>query len=219
MEKYILAHDIGTSGDKATLYDRDGKLIASELVEYPVYYPQAGYVEQDPEDWWNAVCTGTKRILEKSGVKNSEIAVVSFSAQMMGCVLVDANGDPMRRSLIWADTRSTEQEKRMLDTVGMKNGYNITGHRISASYSVSKLLWVKDYQREIYDKSAKMLNAKDFVIRRLTGRFVTDFSDACGTNLFDLKEKCWSEELIHAYGVRRDLLPEALPSKPIQVEV
>ena len=215
MEKYILAHDVGTIGDKATLYDLQGTLIASELVEYPIYYPGANSVEQDPEDWWNAVCTATRLLLEKSGVKNSEIAVVSFSAQMMGCVLVDKNGDPMRRALIWADTRSTVQEKRMLDTVGMKNGYNITGHRISASYSVSKLLWVKDNQPEIYNKSAKMLNAKDFIIRRLTGKFVTDYSDACGTNLFDLKQKCWSEELISAYGVRRDLLPEALPSTAI----
>lgn len=215
MENYILAHDLGTSGNKATLYDMNGRLAASELVEYPTYYPQAGYVEQDPEDWWRAVCTATRVLLEKSGVKSNEIAAVSFSGQMMGCVLTDANGDPLRRALIWADTRSTAQEHRMIDAVGMADGYQITGHRLSASYGAAKLLWVKDNQPELYEKCDKMLNAKDFIIKRLTGKFVTDYSDASGTNLFDLKEKRWSDRLVKAFEIRESLLPEAHPSADI----
>ena len=215
MKQYILAHDLGTSGNKATLYDLEGRLAASELVEYPTYYPQPGWVEQEPEDWWKAVCTATRLLLEKSGISKEEIAAVSFSGQMMGCVLVDAKGDPVRRALIWADTRSVAQEQRMVDAAGMAEGYRITGHRLSASYGAAKLLWVKDNQPELYQKSAKMLNAKDFIIRRLTGRFVTDYSDASGTNLFDLTGKTWSDSLVKAFGIREDLLPEACPSTDI----
>lgn len=215
MEKYILAHDLGTSGNKATLYDLQGRLAASRLVEYPTYYPQAGWVEQDPEDWWQAVCRATRALLESAGISGSEIAAVSFSGQMMGCVLVDEAGDPLRRALIWADTRSTAQERRMLEAVSIAEGYRITGHRLSASYGAAKLLWVKERQPEVYHRSCKLLNAKDFIIHRLTGRFVTDYSDASSTNLFDLNTKTWSEPLVKAFGLRMDLLPEAHPSSDV----
>lgn len=215
MADYLLAHDLGTSGNKATLYDSEGNLCAAELVGYPTYYPRPGWVEQDPEDWWHAVCTATRILLEKAGISPHEIAGVSFSGQMMGCVLVDEAGNALRRALIWADTRSTEEERRMLEAAGAERGYRITGHRLSASYSAAKLCWVKNHQPELYGKAYKMLNAKDYIVCRLTGRFVTDYSDASGTNLFDLEKKTWSQELIEAFGLRKDLLPELHASADI----
>ena len=152
MADYLLAHDLGTSGNKATLYDSEGNLCASELVSYPTYYPYSGWVEQDPEDWWHAVCAATRALLEKAAVSPHEIAGVSFSGQMMGCVLVDRDGKALRRALIWADTRSTEEERQMLKAVGAERGYRITGHRLSASYGAAKLCWVKNHQPEIYGK-------------------------------------------------------------------
>ena len=208
MADYLLAHDLGTSGNKATLYDSEGNLCASELVSYPTYYPYSGWVEQDPEDWWHAVCAATRALLEKAAVSPHEIAGVSFSGQMMGCVLVDRDGKALRRALIWADTRSTEEERQMLKAAGAERGYRITGHRLSASYGAAKLCWVKNHQPEIYGKAYKMLNAKDYIVGRLTGNFVTDYSDASSTNLFDLEKKTWSIELIEAFGLRADLLPE-----------
>lgn len=212
MDGYILAHDLGTSGNKATLYRPDGTLAASVVKAYPVSYPHPGWVEQDPEDWWQAVCASTRELLVASGAASGEILCVSFSAQMMGCLLVDRAGTPLRPMITWADTRASLQEKRMLEAVPMETVYRITGHRASASYSAAKLLWVRDNEPEVYHKAYKMLHAKDFIIHRLTGRFVTDYSDASGTNLFDLETKTWSETLCDAWDIPRELLPEAYPS-------
>lgn len=210
--QYILAHDLGTSGNKATLYREDGVLTASLTMGYPIHYPHPGWVEQDAEDWWKAVCETTKRLLESSKITPDRIAGVSFSAQMMGCLLVDCEGNPLRPMITWADTRASRQEKKMLEAVDMETVYRITGHRASASYSAAKLLWVQEQEPEIFARAVKMLQAKDFLIYRLTGNFVTDFSDASGTNLFDLKAKQWSHVLCGAWGIPMSLLPEAHPS-------
>ena len=211
----ILAHDLGTSGNKATLYRADGTLVASCVHEYPTSYPQPGFVEQDPEDWWNAVCASTRELLEKTGMRPERIAAVSFSAQMMGCLPVDREGNPLRPMIIWADTRAVEEERWMVERIGMERGYEITGHRLSASYSAAKLLWVRRREPDIYRRCYKMLHAKDFIICRLTGEFVTDYSDASGTNLFDIRAKMWSEEILRALDLDEELLPELHPSTDI----
>ena len=212
MEQYILAHDLGTSGNKATLYNLEGVLTASLVRDYPTYYPHNGWVEQSAEDWWEAVCASTKSLLEESGVSPSNISCVCFSAQMMACLLLDGDGVPMRNALIWADTRSAEQERYMLGRVDMQAGYRITGHRLGASYSAAKLLWVKEHEPEIYQKADKMINAKDYIVYKLTGRLMTDYSDASGTNLLDIGTKRWSGELLEAFDIRGALLPDLYPS-------
>ena len=211
----ILAHDLGTSGNKATLYRADGTLVASCVHEYPTSYPQPGFVEQDPEDWWNAVCASTRELLEKTGMRPERIAAVSFSAQMMGCLPVDREGNPLRPMIIWADTRAVEEERWMVERIGMERGYEITGHRLSASYSAAKLLWVRRREPDVYRRCYKMLHAKDFIICRLTGEFVTDYSDASGTNLFDIRAKMRSEEILRALDLDEELLPELHPSTDI----
>lgn len=215
MDGYILAHDLGTSGNKATLYRPDGTLAASVVASYPVFYPHPGWVEQDPEDWWQAVCASTRKLLEKSGADPREILCVSFSGQMMGCLLVDRDGVPLRPMITWADTRAGAQEKRIMEAVGMERVYAITGHRASASYSAAKLLWVRDNEPEVFARAHRMLHAKDFLVYRFTGRFLTDYSDASGTNLFDLRKKCWSEEICQGLDIPMELLPEAVPSATV----
>ena len=214
-KKYILAHDLGTSGNKATLYDVDGVLRCSVVCDYPTYYPQDSFVEQDPNDWWKAVCDSTKGLMQRAGIGAESILCVSFSAMMMGCLPVDKDGNALRRMLIWADTRSAAQEKEMIARVGMERGYRITGHRLSASYSAAKLMWVRDNEPEVYAKTDKMLHAKDYIIHKLTGKFVTDYSDASGTNLLDIEKKQWSEEMIEALEIPAHILPELHASKDI----
>ncbi|MDR3173257.1 MAG: FGGY-family carbohydrate kinase [Treponema sp.] len=209
---YILAHDLGTSGDKGTLFSLDGKMAASALYEYPVLYPRPGWVEQDPEELYRAVCVSTRELLEKAQVRPADIAALCFSGQMMGCLLVDSRGLPLRNLITWADTRAASQAAEMEKVLGMERVYRITGHRISASYSAAKLLWVRDHEEEIYRRAAKMLLAKDYIVFRLTGRQATDYSDAGGTNLFDINKLCWSEEIVRDLGIPRNLLPEPLPS-------
>lgn len=219
MAEYLLAHDLGTSGNKAVLYRADGTLAASSLYEYETLYPFAGAVEQDPAKWWEAVCRSTKKLLAEANVAGGEIAAVSFSGQMMGCLLVGWSGEPLRNMLIWADTRGTAQEAFMKSRMDAERAYRITGHRISASYSAAKLLWVKEHEPELYKKSWKMIHAKDYIIYKLTGNLVSDYSDASGTNLFDLEKKAWSEELLVAYGIPESLLPELHPSTDIAGKV
>jgi xylulokinase len=212
MGKYILAHDLGTSGNKATLFSLEGKLGAGVLCEYPVLYPGGNAVEQDPEDYWKAVCLSTRQLLEKAGVQGGDVEAVCFSGQMMGCLLVDSEGRPLRNILIWADSRAGRQEQDMIRRAGMEKTYRITGHRISASYSAAKLLWIRENEPEIFRRSHKMLLAKDYIIFKLTGKFVTDYSDASGTNLFNLTEKKWDREILKALDISEDLLPEVRPS-------
>jgi xylulokinase len=208
MSKYLLSHDLGTSGNKAVLFALDGKMVGSMVAVYPVYYPAEGYVEQSPGDWWKAVCVSTKSLLENSGISGNDVAAVSFSGQMMGCLIVDDSGEPLRNSIIWADTRAANEEEEMIRRIGMEQGYRITGHRLSASYSAAKLLWLKNHENDAYKKAFKMLNAKDYIIYRLTGNFITDYSDASGTNLFNITEKKWDDLILSALEIPVSLLPD-----------
>lgn len=215
MSRYLLAHDLGTSGNKAALYTLEGSLHAAALATYPTYYPAPGFVEQDPQDWWKAVCQSTRELLESSGTSPKEIAAISFSGQMMGCLLVDAQGTPLHNMLIWADTRAQSQARRIEERLGMERVYRLTGHRIGASYNAAKLLWLREKHPELYARADKMLCAKDYVIHRMTGRFVTDYSDAGGTNLMDIERKAWSEDLLKELEIDASMLPEVLPSTQV----
>ena len=109
MAEYILAHDLGTSGNKATLFRTDGSLMGSRTYGYDVFYDHPLWAEQDAGDWWQAVCASTKELLSASHVQGEEVKAVSFSGQMMGCLPVDRQGNPLRRSIIWADQRAQKQ--------------------------------------------------------------------------------------------------------------
>jgi xylulokinase len=213
MGKYLLTHDVGTSGDKATIFDVEGNFVKSCVNSYPAYYSHSNWAEQEPDDWWAAVCKGTREILE--GMNPADIAAVGFSGQMMGTVPVDGAGEPVRSSIIWADIRSKPQEDRLIDALGMDRVYRITGHRASSSYSLEKLMWIRDNQPDIYGKVYKSLCAKDYIALKLTGNFVTDVTDASGTGAYDLVEGRWSEEVLDAAGIPLDKFPDAMPSTAV----
>jgi xylulokinase len=210
--QYIIAHDLGTSGNKATLYDEKGGLIASITIEYPTTIGQGGIVEQDSESWWNAVIQSTNRLLFETQVRNSQIACISFSGQMMGCLPVDTKGDALRPAIIWADMRSEKQAVQLRNAVPERQFYQIVWHRPISSYTLTKLMWVRDNEPDIYKKMYKTLNAKDFIVQKMTGRFATDYSDASGTNAFDLMKKRWSETILSSVKIDPDLFPDPYPS-------
>lgn len=212
MGTYLIAHDLGTSGDKVTLFSAEGKLIGSTISAYDTHYFNDVWVEQNAEDWWQAVGRGTKLLLEQSGIRASEVAAVSFSGQMMGCLCVDSQGNPLRPSIIWADQRAVAQSAAIEEKISQFDFYHITGHRNTPSYGVQKLMWIKENQPEIYEKTAFVLNAKDYIVYKLTGRFCTDPSDANSMACFDINTCTWSEEIIRCAGIDRDKLPEIVPS-------
>ena len=208
----ILAHDLGTTGNKASLFDGEGQAVRSAFAGYGTIYPRAGWAEQDPEDWWDAVVATTRALLTGSGLAARDIAAVSFSAQMMAGLPVDAAGRPLRRAIIWADQRATREADLLCEACGAERLYRRTGHRISAAYTGPKMLWIRQHEPELFARARAFLQAKDYVVYRLTGVYATDYSDASGTNLFNLDRRAWDEEILAAVGLRRDLLPEAYPS-------
>lgn len=212
MATWVLAHDLGTSGDKATLYREDGQLTASHVERYDTIYGTGGVVEQNPGDWWRAFINATKALLETSEVDPADIACVTFSGQMMGCVVVDDRGEELRNAIIWADTRARKEEAWFAHRVPMEKAYRIIGHRISASYSACKLLWIRTNEPDLFRRTYKMLNVKDYIVQKLCGTFCTDYSDASGTNLFDIEQKVWSRELLDALELSEDILPVAVAS-------
>lgn len=215
MSRYVLAHDLGTSGNKATLYDAEGRLAASAFAGYATETLRPGYVEQDPEAWWAAVVKSTGELLAAAGIRPAELACVTFSGQMMGCLPVDREGEPLRPSIIWADMRAEPQARRLAAAVPDRDFYAVVGHRPTSSYSLAKLMWIRDNEPGVFARTAKMLQAKDFVAYRLTGVFATDYSDASGTNAFDLVRKEWSKEILGAVGMDPGLFPQALPSTAV----
>ena len=206
MPKYLLAHDIGTSGDKATLFTTEGVLVKSKIYSYETNFFRDNWAEQNPHDWWTAVCRTTKEILE--GIQKEDIVAVSFSGQMMGCLCVDKEGNPLRPAIIWADMRSVKETAFIGERITPKRFYRVTGHRLSPSYGVEKLLWVKNNEPEIYENTYKMFNAKDYIVFKLTGEFLTDFSDASGTCMLDINTTAWSDEILSAAGIDGDKLPD-----------
>lgn len=212
MSIYLLAHDLGTSGNKATLFSADGALIDSQVYSYDTHYFNNTWVEQNADDWWRAVCESTRSLIEKTGIDAGDIKAVSFSGQMMGCLCVDKNGTPLRPSIIWADQRAQKQAAQVEEKVSQWDYYRIVGHRNTASYGIHKLMWIRDNEPDIYEQTYKMLNAKDYIVFRLTGTFCTDYSDGNSCGFFDLTKLCWSEELLSYAGISEDKLPNLKPS-------
>ena len=207
--KYFLAHDLGTSGLKSSLFSSEGQLIKSVLQEYQADI-QGREATQNPLILLHAVIKGSRQLANV--VNNQDILAMSFSAQMNACLLVDENGDPLHDTLIWADTRAEEQADQLIDKLGFDRIYKITGNRASANYSLYKLMWLRDHKPEIYKKAYKMLQAKDYVSFKLTGNMVTDHSDASGTGAYDINQGIWSDEIINAANVEKDLFPDIINS-------
>lgn len=215
MTRYLLAHDLGTSGNKATLFSAEGALIQSVVYPYDTHYFNGTWVEQDAQDWWKAVCESTRELLKKTEIQADAIEAVSFSGQMMGCLCVDKNGIPLRPAIIWADQRATEQSAQIDEKINQYDYYRIVGHRNIASYGIQKFMWIRDHEREIYERTYKILNAKDYIVYCLTGKFCTDYSDANSCGFFDLKRLCWSEQLLEYAKIPIEKLPEIFPSSHI----
>lgn len=211
--KYLLAHDLGTSGNKVTLFTTGGELIDSKVYEYDTKWFNNGWAEQNAEIWYEAVCSTTKSILEN--VNSRDVVGVSFSGQMMGCLCIDSGGEVLHNPIIWADKRAIKEEAFIKSKISISEFYKITGHRPSASYTLAKLLWIKNNFPDIYNRTYKVLNAKDYILYRLTGSFVTDYSDASGTNLLDINTLQWSTRIADITDIDLNKMPELQKSTDV----
>lgn len=211
----IIAHDLGTTGDKSSLHHDDGRLIASVTVGYPAHFAAGGIAEQDPHDWWNAVVEATRTLLTRTGIAASEVTGLVVSGQMMGAVLLDASGEPVRPAIIWADTRSGAQTARLVESLGEAAAYRTLGHRLNPTYSLEKVMWVRDNEPDVWDRVRSFCVAKDYIVLRLTGRLATDRSDASGTNAYDQLARRWSPDVLAAAALDPALFPEIVDSTTV----
>jgi len=212
----ILTFDIGTTGNKCTIFDSAGRKMFAETVEYGTIYPKPGWAEQKPEDFWSSVVTGTKRLLEKSGVNPSKIAVIGLSGHMNGCIPLDGSGEALYNDIIHSDSRSDEECKMISRIFDNSQVYNITGNRIDPHYTLPKILWLKNNYPDVYKSTAYFVHSKDYISYKLTGNLgITDFSDASLTCALDIKNKRWSEELLKGLGVDIKKFPELRKSTDI----
>ncbi|HBA02978.1 MAG TPA: xylulokinase [Clostridium sp.] len=199
--KYLLGIDIGTSGTKTVLFDRGGNPISSSTVEYPLYQPEIGWAEQDPQDWWNAVCITINQVIKDSNINPESISGIGLSGQMHGLVMLDGDGNVLRKSIIWCDQRTAKECVEITEKVGEKRLIDITANPALTGFTASKILWVRNNEPEIYEKCRKILLPKDYIRYMLTGEFATEVSDASGMQLLDIKNRCWSKEVLNALNI------------------
>jgi len=151
MSKYIVAHDVGTGGNKAVLVDTEGNIHASAFQAYPVHYPRPDWAEQEPEDWWHAIAATTNQVLERSGVAPQDVLAMVYTTQMLGIVPMGTDGQPLRRAIIWLDGRAPEQAKRIMRKfLGPRVFAAVAGTAITGKDGLAKLLWLKETEPEIY---------------------------------------------------------------------
>jgi xylulokinase len=211
----IVAHDLGTTGNKASLHDEQGHTLATVTVDYPANFMAGGVAEQDPEHWWEAVGAATRRLLELAGVPGSAVSGVGLSGQMMGAVFLGEDHRPVRPAMIWADHRSTAQADRLLAEVRQDEAYRRLGHRIHPTYTLPKMMWVRDNEPERWARTRHVCVAKDYVVLRLTGTLVTDRSDASGTDAYDQVAGEWSPLLLDAAAIDPGVLPPIVESTTV----
>lgn len=210
---YVLAHDLGTSGNKVTLFDENGLLVEETTIGYPTNYFNSNWAEQNPDDWWASVCKGTQRVLRDIGPH--QVSAVSFSGHMMGCLCVDRKGAPLRPSIIWSDQRAQKEFRELQRALGEDRIFKLTGHRGSGNYSLPKLMWVRNNEPNIYSRTYKILHCKEYIILKLTGLFLSEPTDGVGTLAMDITSCAWSGEILQASGVARDKFPDVLRSTDI----
>ncbi len=213
----LIAYDLGTGGNKASLYDAEGRLLAAEFAPYSTEYPQAGWHEQRPEDWWQSVVESTRRLLATGAADPGSIRALAISGHSLGCVPLDTQGQLLRQSTpIWSDSRPAAQAAEFFKSVEPGPWYRTTGNGFpTPHYTIFKILWYRDHEPEMFERIDKVIGTKDYVNYRLTGRVATDPSYASGCGVYDLLAAAYSDDLLKAAGLPRDLLPEIVPSTEV----
>lgn len=213
MERYILSHDIGTSGNKATLFRVDGTLEDSRTVNYDTIYAHRGWAEQDPRIWWKAVCQATRELME--GRDGNCVKAIAVSGQMMGCLPLDRDGNPLANSIIWSDSRAEKESDELEQKLGKEYMNRLTGQPLSPNYPLPKMMWLKKHHPEIMEKADCFLQAKDYINYCLTGAKYTDPTDAAYTLAYDIGARVWSEEILSVAGIPISVFPPVVDCETI----
>ena len=207
---YYIGVDLGTSAVKLLLMEGSGKICNIVSNEYPLSFPKPGWSEQKPEDWWDAVVNGIKKLVD--GYDASQVAGISFGGQMHGLVILDENDNVIRPAILWNDGRTTKEVDYLNNEIGKEKLSEYTANIAFAGFTAPKILWVKANEPENFKKIAKIMLPKDYIAYKMTGVHSCDYSDASGMLLLDVKNKCWSKEMMEICDVKEEQLPKLFES-------
>lgn len=205
---YFIGLDIGTTGCRAALFDLNGQVISVAAEEYPLLQPQPGWAEQEPERVYQAVCRAVKECVLQSGVNNSSIAGMGLGSVFHSLIALGTKGELLSNAIIWADNRSVRQAEFLKGTDNGMQIYSRTGCRVHPMYPLAKILWFKEERPEIFQRTAKFISIKEYVIYRWFEQFAIDKSVASGTGLFNIHSLRWDEQCLKLVGIRREQLSE-----------
>jgi len=213
--EYLIGIDVGTSGVKTLLINRQGNVISSATESYPLFTPRPLWSEQNPEDWWNATKSTIKKVLTKSGINTHDIKGIGLTGQMHGLVLLDEYNKVLRPCIMWNDQRTQKQCDIITSMIGYERLLSLTGNPVLPGFTAPKLLWVKKYEPEVYAAVKHILLPKDFIRMKLTGDYATDVSDASGMALLNVKERRWCDELLSELEIAPEWMPSVVESVDI----
>lgn len=202
--------DLGTSAVKLILMQADGTIKHVVSKEYPLYFPKPGWSEQNPADWWNGVVEGIKELTKD--VDQSQVAGISFGGQMHGLVILDEKDEVIRPAILWNDGRTGKETKYLNEVIGKDKLSSYTANIAFAGFTAPKILWVKENEPENFEKIAKIMLPKDYLAYKLSGVHCSDYSDASGMLLMDVKNKCWSKEMLAICSVKEEQMPTLFES-------
>ncbi len=215
-----LGLDIGTSGSRAVVIDDGGRIVVSATAAHaPFVSPGPAWAEQDPADWWRAAREALREVLAHRNVAASGVASVGLSGQMHGAVLLDSDGHVLRPSIIWCDQRTADECRWLNQEIGEARLLALTSNPALTNFTLTKLLWVRRHEPEIWSRVRHVLMPKDYVRYRLSGTHAIDVADASGTLLLDVARREWSSDLLEAVGISRDLLPRVFESADVSAHV
>jgi xylulokinase len=220
MSQYLIGIDVGTGGSRALLIDTTGAIVASATTEHATFAsPQPGWAEQDPHDWWRATAASVREVMASAQVAASEIACVALAGQMHGAVLLDEHDEVLRPSLIWCDQRTEAQCHWLNERVGRERLIELTSNPALTNFTLTKLLWVRDHEPQLWARFRRFLLPKDYVRLRLTGEHAMDVAEASGTLLLDVRHRRWSSEMLEACGLPTDCVPKLCESPEVCARV
>ncbi len=207
---YYIGVDLGTSAVKLLLMEANGRIANVVSREYPLYFPHPGWSEQKPEDWYEQTVAGIRELL--TGFDGTQVAGISFGGQMHGLVILDSQDRVIRPAILWNDGRTFEENDYLNNVIGREKLSSYTANISFTGFTASKLLWVKKNEPENFARIEKIMLPKDYLAYRLTGVHCTDVSDASGMLLFDVKNRCWSEEMCEICSVKKEQLAKIYES-------
>ncbi|XKE95329.1 xylulokinase [Metaplanococcus flavidus] len=210
--KYVIGVDLGTSAVKILLVSQQGEVVQTVSKPYPLFHEKTGYSEQDPEDWVTGTIAGLQELLQNFSGVPEDIEGISFSGQMHGLVLLDGSNEVLRPAILWNDTRTTAECRKIVETVGQERLLEITKNPALEGFTLPKILWVKEYEPEIFNKAQSFVLPKDYLRYRMTGELHMEYSDAAGTLLLDISKQQWSTEICELLHLDPNICPPLLDS-------